>query len=325
MEMERHQFDQRARTLQRAIDHRTTPSHHPTPLIQFIDDQDLGLPPRDAELASLPLTSYARSLDGRADSHATAIDLDRDPLAGELGPSRQRARSKLHQAAGAHSQHLRPQLAGDASYGLLIELQTPTGQLGLRRGDRQKANQAPDFGLDIGAAPVADTVGRQFGVKARPLDTASLTAPLSRCGIQRPHRDGQTAQEAHHHRPSFFSTGRSGTSAAARTCSTWWTVSGASLAWARRLATTRSACRRACSWTSRSMAAKLAGSRTRRASHSAWRARNPRPAWSTTVAGEPIGGPSGRRRLPACGSPSLCSSDSILTSIAGPLRVAPRG
>src|SRR5512135_3345546 len=73
------------------------------------------------------------------------------------------------------------------------------------------------------------------------------------------------------------------------------------------------------------MAAKHVGSWTKRASHSPSRARNSRPVWSTTAAGAGAVGPSGRRRLPACGSRSLCSSDSPRTSIAGSLRVAPLG
>src|SRR5512135_2108866 len=73
------------------------------------------------------------------------------------------------------------------------------------------------------------------------------------------------------------------------------------------------------------MAAKLVGSWTERASHSPSRARNSHPVWSTTAAGAGAVGPSGRRRLPACGSRSLCSSDSTRTSIAGSLRVAPLG
>src|SRR5512135_2043036 len=73
------------------------------------------------------------------------------------------------------------------------------------------------------------------------------------------------------------------------------------------------------------MAAKHAGSFPKRASHSASRSINTRPVWSTTVAGEGTVGPFGRQRLPARGSRSLCSSDSIRTSIASSLRVAPLG
>ena len=55
MQMERHQFDQRAWTLQRAVDHWPTPPRHPPVLIQFVHDDDLRLTPRDAELAPLRL------------------------------------------------------------------------------------------------------------------------------------------------------------------------------------------------------------------------------------------------------------------------------
>src|SRR5512147_2683680 len=68
------------------------------------------------------------------------------------------------------------------------------------------------------------------------------------------------------------------------------------------------------------MAAKLAGSFTNRSSHSFSRSINKRRVWSTTAEGDGTVGPFGRRRLPSRGFRSFCSSDSIRTSIARPLR-----
>ena len=117
----------------------------------------------------------------------------------------------------------------------------------------------------------------------------------------------------------FFPGGRSGTSAAALTRSTCWVISGLSPALAKSPATYKSACRRTCSWTSRSTAAKLAGSVVRRSSHSGSRSANTRPVWSATSAGE--------EALRPCGRPRFCfglsrpmggSSQSRCTSIPRP-------
>src|SRR5208337_4888327 len=94
---------------------------------------------------------------------------------------------------------------------------------------------------------------------------------------------------------------------------------GLSPALAKSPATYKSACRRACSWTSRSTAAKLAGSVVRRSSHSGSRSANTRPVWSATSAGE--------EALRPCGRPRFCfglsrpmggSSQSRCTSIPRP-------
>src|SRR5271166_4934129 len=117
----------------------------------------------------------------------------------------------------------------------------------------------------------------------------------------------------------FFPGGRSGTSAAALTRSTCWVISGLSPALVKSPVTYKSACRRACSWTSRSTAAKLAGSVVRRSSHSGSRSANTRPVWSATSAGE--------EALRPCGRPRFCfglsrpmggSSQSRCTSIPRP-------
>ena len=64
------------------------------------------------------------------------------------------------------------------------------------------------------------------------------------------------------------------------------------------------------------MVAKLAGSLTKRSSHSSSRTINDRPVWSATAAGGGTGGPFGRRSLRLGGFRPIGSSDSIRTSIA---------
>src|SRR5271157_2045812 len=134
----------------------------------------------------------------------------------------------------------------------------------------------------------------------------------------------------HHHRAptggrqAFFSTGRNGTSASAVTLSMCWAISGCSLALANNPATYKSACRRAWSCTSRSTAAKLAGSSTKRSSQSASRSVKSRPVWSATTAGEGAGGPLGRWRFPLPLFRPICSSDSRRTSMVGSIPVDDR-
>src|SRR5262249_34300268 len=129
--------------------------------------------------------------------------------------------------------HLRPQFLGDPPDRLLVQLQAATSQFGPRRLDRHLSDQASDLGLQVRAAPLADPVGRQLRVEPSPLTAPPLAGAAAGRAIQRQDRDRQPTQKADHQRALFFSTGRSGTSAAAATVATCPVISGRSLALAK--------------------------------------------------------------------------------------------
>src|SRR6185312_14545285 len=103
--------------------------------------------------------------------------------------------------------------------------------------DRQEGDLPAHLGLDVGAAPLADPIGGQLGVEPGPLAAPAPAGAGAGGAIQGHDRDRQPAQKADHQRAAFFSTGRSGTSAAAVTAATCPAISGRSLALARSPAT----------------------------------------------------------------------------------------
>jgi hypothetical protein len=220
-------------------------------------------------------------------AHPTALARDRHARAGALGPGGPPGRAAPPASAGADGQPPRPERAGAATHRVRIPDQTATGRRRTSRRDRRQTAPAAPFGLHVGAARVPDPSGRPLGVEPTPRGAASVAAPSAWRTRPGPPRDRPAAPETHAHGTPLVSTGRSGTAAAASTWSTGRAVSGAALAWARRPATSRAACRRVGSSTSRARAAPPAGSWTQRASHSAARALTPRrvasgpPRWRT--------------------------------------------
>src|SRR5208337_2856867 len=245
VQMKRHQFDQRIRPSQRAVNDRSTSLDHPPFLIGLEENDRLGLAPLDLELLPFHRAADANVLDYGPHPDSAAIDPDRDPLASEFVTPRQIPGTEPEQVAGASCQHLGPQFTGDSPHCFLVQFQTMPSQLGARLLDRQQTDQAAYFGLDVGAGPFADPIGRQFWVETTALGASPLAVASPRSAVQRHHRDRHAPPKADHQEASFFSTGRRGTSAEPSTASTWAAISGHSLALARSPATYRSACRRA--------------------------------------------------------------------------------
>ena len=183
------------------------------------------------------LPPTADLLDHRPHPHPAAVERRGDPLALELLAGRQLAAAEAEQVAGPSGQHLRPQLVGDPPDRLLVRLQPAPGQFGAGLLDRQEGDLPAHLRLDVGAAPLADPIGGQLGVEPAPLAASPLAGAAAGRAIQGHHRDRQAAQKADHQGAPFFSTGRSGTSAAAVTAATCSAISGRSLALARSPAT----------------------------------------------------------------------------------------
>ena len=90
------------------------------------------------------------------------LRLVRHALVRELRPGGQSSPTAPRQIAGARRQHLCPQFTGAAPHRCLVPDQTAMDQLRTSRRDRQQADQAPHFGLHVGAAPFAPPRGRQL-------------------------------------------------------------------------------------------------------------------------------------------------------------------
>ena len=86
MQVKRHQFDQRIRALQRAVDDRSAPLDHPPLLIGLEQNNHLGLAPLDPELLPFHLATDAAVLNDSAHPNPATINPDRDPLVGEFVP-----------------------------------------------------------------------------------------------------------------------------------------------------------------------------------------------------------------------------------------------
>ena len=182
-----------------------------------------------------PLTRIVSTTVSHAD--ATAVDPDRNTLARELAAGREFPTTEPHQVARAGRQDLGPQLTGDSPDRFLVEFQALPSQLRARLFDGQQTDQTTHLGLRIGAATLTDPIGRQFGVETASLAASSPAGAATRRAVQRHHRDRQATQKPDHQGASFFSTGRSGTSASPITLSMCGTVSGCSLALASSPAT----------------------------------------------------------------------------------------
>ena len=172
----------------------------------------------------LPLTRIC--LHDGSHSDPAAVDPDRDALARELAAGRKFATPEPHQVAGAGGQHLRPQLTSDSPHRFLVLFQAPPSQLRACLFDWQQTDQTTHLGLHVGAATLTDPISRQFRVEPASLDASPLAGAPTRRAVQRHHRDRQATQKPDHQGASFFSTGRSGTSAASITLSMCGAVSG---------------------------------------------------------------------------------------------------
>ena len=78
--MEGQQFHQVIRPVHRAVDPRPRPLEHPALGIAEVEDQELGLPPLDADLAAVLHPLAFLGLDLRPDAEASPIDLGDDVL-----------------------------------------------------------------------------------------------------------------------------------------------------------------------------------------------------------------------------------------------------
>ena len=163
----------------------------------------------------------ANLLHNGSHSDPAAVDPGRDTLARELVASGQFPGAESHQVASAGRQHLRPQFTGDSPYRFLVQFQALPSQLRARLFDGQQTDQTTHLGLHVGAATFADPIGRQFRVEPASLGASSLASAPTRRAVQRHHRDRQSSQKPDHQGASFFSTGRSGTSASSITLSMW--------------------------------------------------------------------------------------------------------
>ena len=237
VQMKRHQFDQRIRSLERPIDDRAASPNHASLLVHLEENHHLGLTPIDPELLPFPFSTDANRLHHGSHSDPTAVDPDRDVLAGVLLAGREFPATEPHEVASAAGQNLSPQFTSDSPDRFLVEFQALPGQLHAGLFDGQQADPTTHFGLDVGTAPFTDPIGRQFGVEPTSLRASSLASATPRRAVQRHHRDRQATQKADHQGASFFSTGRSGTSASPIIFSMWGTISGCSLALASNPAT----------------------------------------------------------------------------------------
>src|SRR5208282_2757736 len=237
VQMKRDQFDQRIGALERAVDDWAASPNHAPLLVHFEKNYNLGLAPLDPELLPFPLAADPNRLYDGAHPDSATVHPDCDTLARELVASRQFAGAEPRQIAGAGGQHLGSQFLSDSPYRFLVQFQTLPSQLRACLFDWQQTDQTTHLGLHVGAATFTDPISRQFRVEPTPLDATSLAGAPTRRAVQRHHRDRQATQKTDHQRASFFSTGRSGTAAAAITLSMCGVVSGCSLALANSPAT----------------------------------------------------------------------------------------
>src|SRR5258708_7370439 len=228
VQMKRYQLDQRVRPLERPVDARPAPPTHASGLVHLEEDDNLGLTPLDPELLPFPLAADASRLHHGSHPDPSAVDPDGDILSGVLVAGREFPTTELHEVASAGGQYLSPQFSTDSPDRFLVEFQALPSQLHAGLFDGQQTDPTTDLGLHVGTASFTDPIGRQFRVEPTSLVASPLAGAATRRAVQRHHRDRQATQKADHQRASFFSTGRSGTSASPITLSMCGTISGCS-------------------------------------------------------------------------------------------------
>src|SRR4029077_15989238 len=149
-------------------------------MVHFKEDDNLGLTPINLELLPLRFPLATDLFHNRSYPGPAAIHLDCDILARPLIARRQIVGAEPHQVTGAGGQDLRPQFTGNSPDRLLVQFLSLAGQLRAGLFDWQETDQTAYLGLDIGTAPLADLVSRQFRVEPTALATASLSGAHAR-------------------------------------------------------------------------------------------------------------------------------------------------
>ena len=190
------QFHRVVRTLQRAVDPGTCPPGHPPLAAALGEDQQLRLPPLDADLAAVLHALAFLGLDLSADADPAAIDLGDDMPAGQLVAGREQAVTKALQVTSPCRQDLGPQLAGHAVDGLLVEPRPPAAEFLASQFDRgEQGTQAAHPALQRRGRPLADAQGGQFGVAPSPLTAPALGTACLGAARDRGDPEDQTAQQ----------------------------------------------------------------------------------------------------------------------------------
>ncbi len=156
VQMERHQFDQRIRALQRAVDDRPALLVHPPLLIGLEHDEHFGLAPLDSEHPPLLPATDADLLDDSPHPDVAAINPDRDSLTGRFVARGEISGTKPEQVTGAIRRYLLSQFVGDSPHCFLVQFQATSSQLSARLHDWQLTDQAAHLGLYVGARSLAD-------------------------------------------------------------------------------------------------------------------------------------------------------------------------
>src|SRR3954451_5455469 len=110
MQVEGQQLHQMVRPAHRAVDPGARPPEQPPLAVAEVEDQELRLPPLDADLAAVLHALAFRRLDLRADADPAAIDFGDDVLPGHLLARRELTVAPTLQVPGPRRQDLGPQL-----------------------------------------------------------------------------------------------------------------------------------------------------------------------------------------------------------------------
>ena len=161
-----------------------------------VEDQELGLAPLDADLASMLDPFALGGLDPGADADPPAVGLGDDMLPDHLLARREPTVAPVPQVAGPGRQDLGPQLGGHAVGGLLIKGRPLTAQFVTGQFDRgEQRGEAADLALQGRGGALADAQGRQFGISPGALTAATPGGAGRGAAVIRGDPDDQAAQE----------------------------------------------------------------------------------------------------------------------------------
>ena len=196
MQVERQQFHQVIRPVHRAVDPRPRPPEHPPLAVAEVEDQQLRLPPLDADLAAVLHSLAFLGLDLGADADPSAIHLGDDVLPGHLLARRESTVAEPLQVTGPCRQDLGPQLPDHAVDGLLIEGRPLVAEFVAGQLDRgEQGGQAAHLAVQGRCGPLADAQGGQLGIGPGPLAAPTLAGAGSWGTVDRGDPDDQAAQE----------------------------------------------------------------------------------------------------------------------------------
>ncbi len=185
------------RPIHRAVDPRPRPPEHPPLAVAEREDQQLRLPPRDADLAAVlhPLAFLGRDLG--ADPDPSAIDLSDDVLPGHLLTPRELTVTEPLQGTGPCRQHLGTPLPDHAVDGLLIEGRPLVTEFLAGQLDRgEHGGQAAHLPVQGRGGSLPDAQEGQLGRGSGPLAAPTPAGAQSRATGNRSHPDNHSAQES---------------------------------------------------------------------------------------------------------------------------------